>query len=50
MNRLVDRVLGAGAPEDALYMTTIKPDRSTIGDGDAVHLTLGLPNPVTGFQ
>jgi hypothetical protein len=25
MNRLVDRVLGAGAPEDALYMTTIDP-------------------------
>lgn len=27
MNRLVDRVLGAGAPEGALYMTTIDPDR-----------------------
>jgi hypothetical protein len=27
MNRLVDRVLGAGAPEDALYMTTIDPGR-----------------------
>ena len=27
MHRLVDRVLGAGAPEDALYMATIDPDQ-----------------------
>jgi len=27
MNRLVDRVLGAGAPEDALYMTTMDTNR-----------------------